>query len=328
MTHSLRILTKEDIDQLCLSVDDVLSAVRQGLIAHADGQALAEPTVSFQPLADRPNLQSVIRGADIAAKLTLTKAVGTYATNPARGLPANPGVAILSDAETGLPRTLIDAAPLTTIRAAAVAAIGAQIAGGPDSEVLGCIGTRGIALQAAIYIAQLFSLSEIRIHSRDPGSCRAAAETLRAASNATVKICADWTSCLQGADIMIDGASLGSHQTLFPGEVLAAGSTLVAYGAFASAAPETALRFDRLVMDRWVDGGSGAFGPAITDGHLTRDALDAVMGDILAKRARGRISPDECILVWQRGLAACDIALMGLMMDRAQQARLGQDVQF
>ena len=243
MTHRIRILTKSDIDQLCLSVDDVLDAARHGLIAQSDGQALAQPTVSFHPLPDKPNLHSVIRGSDTAAKLTLTKTVGTYAANPAIGLPANPGLAILSDAETGLPLTLIDAAPLTTIRTAAVAAIGALLAGRPDSKILGCIGSRGIALQAAVYIAGLFSLSEIRIHSRDLRSCQAAAETLRTSSRATVKICADWASCLLDADIMIDGASLGSHQTVFPSQVLVPGSTLVAYGAYASAAPETAEKF-------------------------------------------------------------------------------------
>ena len=38
-----------------------------------------------------------------------------------------------------------------------MASIGAQLSARADSSVLGCIGTRGIALQAACYIAELLS---------------------------------------------------------------------------------------------------------------------------------------------------------------------------
>ena len=317
MASNVAILTGADIARLDLSTEDILDAAQRGLMAQVDGRAIAEPTTTFRPLPDRDSTLSFIRGADIGQQLAMIKTVGTYPSNPAIGLPSNPGMAMLCDARTGQVIALIDAAPLTTLRTAAVAAIGAELAARPDSRILGCIGTRGIALQAATMIAELFALTEIRLHARDLTRAEKAATHLRGVSSAAVTVCGDWDSCLTGADILIDGASLPSDQDLFPLNSLAPGVTLLAYGGYASAHAQAANRFDRVVMDRWADGTSGAFGPSVAAGLLSRSDVSAYLGDVLAGRSTARTAPEQCILVWQRGLAACDITLAQVMITRA-----------
>ena len=328
MPTPVKVLTDADIDQLDLQTDDVLEAVGKGLLSQSQGTALAEPTISFEPLPEQGSLLSVVRGSDIGERLALIKTVGTFPGNSALGLPTNPGLVLLLNAETGQPMALLGASRLTTIRTAAVTALGAKLAARPDSHILGCIGSRGIALQAAEYIAQLFELSEIRIHSRNRQSVLDAAKTLGASLEATVEVCEDWESCLSGADIMIDGASHSRHETMFPLDVLKPGATLLAYGAYGSAVADTILKFDRIITDRWVDGGGGAFGPSIVAGHLTENGVDAMLGDVLAGQVCARTGPRDCMLVWQRGLAACDITLAQLALTQALAAGIGSSIDF
>ena len=323
-------LSDTDIDALNLKTANVLAAVEQGLMAEASGTAISEATVSFRPMAEDQGLLSVVRGSLPAEDLALIKAVGTYPDNPVRALPANPGLAILLNAKTGMPRAILNAARLTTLRTAAVTAIAAKVAARPDSAILGCIGSRGIAAQAARYIAELFPLREIRVHSRDPERREQAAHRLTEETGVPAVPCADWRTCLAGADIMLEGASLTAHASLFPQEAIRPGSTVIAYGAYSSMPAEIVTQFDGIVMDRWVEGDrgeSGALGPSVAAGRLKKSDVQALLGDIIAGSKVVRTNDRERLLVWHRGVAACDIALAKLLLEAAAAKGLGQTFQ-
>ncbi len=326
--ESLFVLSAADIAQLELAPDAVIGAVEAGLIAQASGDAVAAPTVSYLPDPARSGLHSAIRGALPGDNLAVLKAVGTYPDNAARGLTTNPGILILFASDTGLPIALLDASWLTTLRTAAVTASGIRALARPDARVLACIGTRGIAVEAVRLVAGMLALQEVRIHGRDPQTCRASAASLSSDLGVAVRATASWHECLDGADIMIEGASLDRHRTLFPLETIVEGTTLAAFGAFSSFPDGLPARIDRLIMDRWVDGDSGALGPHVARGQISEGSVDGYIGDVLAGQIAGRRDAGERILFWHRGVAACDILLAEAMIDAARKNGLGQTVPF
>lgn len=317
------ILSESDVAELALSDAEVLSAVEAGLTAQSQGLARTEPTTSFRPIPRADGLVSVIRGTSDAEGRVLIKTVGTFPDNARRGLPPNPGMALLLESGTGVVQGMVAAAALTTLRTAAVTAIGAKVLARPDSRTLACIGTRGIAYQAVRYVAGLFRLETINIHSPNPESRDRAARDLTGQLGLPVIACDSWETCLTGADIMIEGASLRRNEDRFPADTILPGTTLIAYGAYSSMPADIMTRLDRIVVDRWVDDHGGAFGPQMAAGQFPADRVDALLGAAIDGKATVRTSRDDRILFWHRGVAACDIALASLLLQRAKAKGLG-----
>lgn len=319
------LLSAADVAALDLDRGVVLAAVTQGLVAQAEGSAVTATTQSFPP-GPPGSLISAIGGALPDQALAAVKVVGTFPNNGARGLPSNPGLLVLLDAATGEVLALLDASRLTTLRTAAVTAIGIRALARPDARVLGCIGSRGIAAEALRLAGPDLALDEIRLHGRDAEACATAAARLAADLGVNVRPVPDWRACLDGADIMIEGASLTAPRALFPSDAVRPGATVVAFGACSAFAPDLPKHVDRLFMDRWAEGTSGALGPHVAAGAVGPGSVDAYIGDVLAGRAEGRRSDDERILFWHRGVAACDIALAALMLDAARTAGRGTNL--
>lgn len=317
------ILSDADLSAVHLADDALREAVEAGLVAQAAGHAIAEPTVSFHPVPGREEMISVIRGALPDDKLALVKAVGGFPENGRKGLPSNPGFLSLIDTETGAVTALLSAARITSERTAMVTAIGARRLAPPGPCTLAVIGTRGVALQAVHYIARGQPLSEIRIHSRSQSAAEETARDLAAKYGIPVIAAKDWMSCLDGADILIDGAALAEDRPLFPAEAIRPGVLVIVYGAYSSLSPEIMHRFDRLVVDRWTDDGRGALGRHL-DASGRKDILPReLIGSLIAAAEPAARPADETVIFNHRGVAACDIALANLYVAAAGRIGLG-----
>ncbi|MEM7547932.1 MAG: hypothetical protein AAF367_20595 [Pseudomonadota bacterium] len=324
----IRVLSERDMEALALSDAAIRAAVEAGLQAQAEGRALAEPTTIFKPTPGRDDLIAVIKGALRDEKLALVKTVGGFPGNDAMGLATNPGCLILMETETGQIVSLLPAAAITTQRTAMVTAIGAFHLARPDARVLASIGTRGVAAQAVRYIAGAFPLDEIRIHGRDAEAAARAAEALSRDLGVPVRTTSDWSSCLEGADIMIDGSALPGDAPLFPMEAVRPGTLVIAFGAYSAFPSDAADSFDRLVMDRWSADGRGALGPQTKAGRVTEDGLDALIGDVVSGRGRARTSGADRVLFVHRGVAACDLTLAQTYLAEAGARGIGAEIPF
>lgn len=320
---SLLLLSAADVKAALPRREALLAAVTTGLVAQAQGVAVAAPTVSFHPDPDTSGMISAIRGALPGQGVAAVKLVGTYPDNAASGLATNPGLMVLFNVATGRPRALLEASHLTTLRTAAVSALGIRALARGDARIVGCIGTRGIAVETLRLALPDLQVDEVRLHGRDAAACERAAHALSEEFGVAVRATDSWRDCLEGADIMIDGASLPGHRDLFPGDVVGPGSLIVAFGAWSAFGPNLPDRIDRLVMDRWGDGDGGALGPHVAAGRIGCHSVDAFIGDVLSGRAAGRKDPAERILFWHRGVAACDIALAQAVIAEAQCRGLG-----
>jgi ornithine cyclodeaminase/alanine dehydrogenase-like protein (mu-crystallin family) len=161
------------------------------------------------------------------------KLVGIAPGNPARGLPRINGVYALFDAETLVPRELLDGTALTSLRTPAVSALGVDLVAPADARTLLVFGT-GPQAEAHVHaLRAVRPLDTIHIAGRAPGRAVALVGRLRAqgidayeGSAATVGE-ADVIACCTTA-----------REPLFPGNALSSRTVIVAVGSHEPGARE------------------------------------------------------------------------------------------
>ncbi|MDE0416520.1 MAG: ornithine cyclodeaminase family protein [bacterium] len=319
-------LTRDDIERFTGSHESILEAVETGLKATASDDAVVEPTVYVKPQG-APGGMATIRGAILSQGLIGIKTVGSYPDNRNKGLPPDPGFMALFDLETGIPRALLDGAPITTIRTAAMTALGARYLARSRSRVLAHIGARGIAAWGIRFLDSMFELDEIRLLSRTRESLDAAIDDFGNDLRAMIVRTDSWEDCVADADIVVDGSSRTEDAVLLPTSAIKPGATVIVYGAFSCFDDDVFGRIDKVFVDRWQDYSPGQMGAMMCHmarGHLTREGLSGFLGDLAVAGRRGRSSDDEIILFWHRGLAPCDITLANFFLDSAAQTGSGR----
>lgn len=263
-----------------------------------------------------------IRGILTDLSLASVKTVGSFPHNRDKGLPPDPGLLTLMDTRTGQPRLVAEASTLTTVRTAAMTALGARVLARPGAQVIGCIGARGIAPLAARMIAGMLERPRIKLHSYSP-TTRASTVAEMKAAGLEAETAESWDACVEGSDIVIDGAGLSAAQPLLKTRLIAPGALVISYGAYCSLENDIVDHMDRIVLDRWDPAPSGAMGRLIAEGLMTEAHVGAWFGDVLAGASPARARDTDRLLFWHRGIGACDIALAAEVLARAEQDGLG-----
>ncbi|MEM1345511.1 MAG: ornithine cyclodeaminase family protein [Pseudomonadota bacterium] len=325
-------LNRHDIDALHLSDDEILAAVERGLRMQGEGETAIEPRTHIQPRAGAEGHFNVLRGwiggeVDHAG----VKVVGDFVDNYKQGRPSEYGLLALFDPRHGGLKALLDASGLTDMRTGAVTALGARHLARKDARVLGHIGARGTAYWNVRLLANLFDFDEIRVHSRRPESREAFAARLEADLGRPITVTADWRSCIEGADIIVEASRLSAPEPLLKTAWIAPGALVVPYGTMSAVALDLTDIMAKMVVDDWGQCRTGQFGALrahVEAGKLSEDTLHAELGQIVAGTKPGRESADETILFWHRGLSLSDIALGDAMLRKAKALGVGQRLRF
>ncbi len=330
-------LSGPDIEALQMTDGEILDAVEEGLRAQGQGQAVIEPRVHLQPDPAFNGHFNVLRGY-IAARegspigdVAGFKIVGDYVDNYKQGLPSEMALLNLFDPRTGMPRALLDATAITEMRTGAMTALGAKYLARRNSACLGNIGARGSSYWNVRLIAHLFDLEEIRVHSRRPESREPFAQRLSEDLGREVKAVADWQSCLEGADILVEASRLPAPQPHFKTGWVKPGALVVPYGTMSAVELSLTDVMDKMVVDDWGQCKGGPFGSLrahVEAGKLSADSLHAELCQIVVGQKEGRTSDDENILFWHRGLSLSDIALGAAMLDKARRMGIGQALRY
>src|SRR5256885_16011672 len=132
---SVPVFTGRHVEQ-AVSPDRAVEAVRNAFIAHARGEWTmpAKVYVANYPAGDFRAMPALGGGH------ALLKWVASFPSNPQRGLPTVTGVVLLSDAENGQLRAVLDAASVTAQRTGAAAVLAAETLGRADAQTAAVIG--------------------------------------------------------------------------------------------------------------------------------------------------------------------------------------------
>jgi alanine dehydrogenase len=320
-----------DVNRLAMTDEEILGAVKAGLVAQGAGQAVIEPRVHLVPSADIRGHFNILRGYVAPLGMAGVKIVGDYVDNYKRDLPSEMALLNLFDPQTGMPRAIMDATAITDMRTGALTALGAQQLARADAKILGHIGARGTSYWNVRLLDRLFDFDEIRIHSRRPESRDAFAARLSEDLGKPITVTSDWQSCLEGADIMVEASRLEEREELFRTAWVRPGVLVIPYGTISALELSMTSVMNKVVVDDLGQFRAGAFGalrPHINAGLLTEELVHAELCQIVVGDKPGRESDEERILFWHRGLSLSDIALGAAMLDKATAMGIGQSLRY
>jgi ornithine cyclodeaminase len=226
---------------------------------------------------------------------------------------------------------ILDASHITDMRTGAVTAVGAKYLARKDAKVLGHVGARGTAYWNVRLLDHLFDFAEIRVHSRREESRNAFAERLARDLGKPVTATADWRSCVEGADIVVEASRLPAPEPMLETRWIKKGALVIPYGTMSAVELSLTDIMAKLVVDDWGQCKGGRFGALrahVEAGKLSESTLHAEMGEIVAGKKPGRESEDETILFWHRGLSLSDIALGHAMLEKGKRLGIGQRLRF
>ena len=328
----LTYLGRPEVEAAALGDAEILAAIEDGLAMQGRGAAVIEPRVHLEPRSGAEGHFNVLRGF-LGGQIGLAgvKVVGDFLGNHTRGLPSELGLLCLFDPATGAPAAVIDASGITEMRTGAVTAIGAKYLGPARPRALGHIGARGSAYWNVRLLDRLFGFETIRVHSRRPASREGFAARLSRELGKPVVATADWRSCVEGADIVVEASRLSAPEPMLRTAWIKPGALVVPYGTMSAVELSLTDIMSKIVVDDWGQCATGKFGALrahVEAGKLTAENLHAELGQIVAGLRPGRESDQETILFWHRGLSLSDIALGHALLAKAAAVGAGRRLRY
>jgi alanine dehydrogenase len=311
------LLSRQDVERL-LTPDVCIAAVEDAFRQLAEGK-VPPPGIlgmhagdgSFHVKAGFLTLERPY----FAAKLN-----ANFPANGSRhGLPTIQGAVILCDAANGVPLAIIDSISITALRTAAASAVAAKYLARQESDTgLIC----GCGAQAT---SQLAALRRVRAPRRvlayDQDHARAAA--FASAVGGTPAM--DLAGAASESDIIVTCTT--AQRYFVTREMVRPGAFIAAVGADNENKQEIDPRLmaqAKVVTDVTEQASKiGDLHHAIDAGAMTREAVHAELGEVVAGRKRGRESADEIIVFDSTGTGLQDVAAAVAVYRRATAERAG-----
>jgi ornithine cyclodeaminase/alanine dehydrogenase-like protein (mu-crystallin family) len=318
------VLSEEDVRQL-LDMESCIDAMTEVLASLAHGTL-------FQPLRSvvRPPGAEGLLGlmpayrAEPGAAWAL-KEIVIVPSNPARGLDTHMGGVLLHDGETGRLGAIMNAAPITEIRTAAVSAVATRTLARPDAQRVAILGAGAQARGHVHAMRAVLDDPEIRIWSRR----LEAAEELAGEVGATVSPSVD--SALFGAEVVC--TTTAAAEPIIEKRWLARGTHVNAVGSCFPTTRELdteTVAHSSFFTDRRDSclTEAGDYILAAAEGAVGPEHVKAELGEVLAGMHPGREHEDEVTVFESLGIAVEDLASAELVVRRARERGVGVEVDF
>ncbi|MEO8626314.1 MAG: NAD(P)-binding domain-containing protein [Candidatus Limnocylindrales bacterium] len=324
----LRYLSADDVRAAMPAVQERIALARRTLVALV-GDAELPPKLGVhprQPAAHVAAMPALLRGPDMSGvdDLMGVKWVTAFPENRAHGIPGIHATVILSDPTTGVPLAVLDGAPITAERTAAVSGVALRewwptALGSARVALLGA-GVQGMSHVAVLaHVGQGSRLTIVDRH-------RERAEELAAHARATgrfadVSVMSEAEPAVAAADVVLTMVSFGAqHQG-------------VAAASFARARLIVAVDYDMSVPATVAAGACRFYVDDIRQFEATRSdtsfrgypSADASLGQALLGQAPSpRVSGPT--VVNHLGVGLADVIFADTIVRRAEQLGLGTEL--
>lgn len=312
-----------------LDLDACIAVVEEALRLHGQGGVPTPGVIGVAVAEGGFHLKAGLYAAGhpyFVAKLN-----ANFMANPRRfGLPGIQGVLLLFDAGNGRVLAVMDSIEITALRTAAATAVAARYLARPDARsvtILGC-GTQGrVHLRALTRVCQV---DLALLYDQDRGAAERMAAELGPELGIEVQILPDADSAV--GESLICVACTPARQPIVHRDAVRPGTFIAAVGADAEGKQEVeaALFADCTIVVDLLEQ-CATFGDlyhALDAGVVTRAAVHAELGEVVAGSRPGRRDPDERIIFDSTGLAFQDAAAAGLVFQRLQAAGGGRTFDF
>jgi ornithine cyclodeaminase/alanine dehydrogenase-like protein (mu-crystallin family) len=281
-----------------VSPEAAIEQVRTGFAAHHAG----DWTMPSKIYLESPPHGDFRAMPALGGGFAMLKWISSFPGNPAaHGLPTVMGVVCLSDAETSVPRMLLDARAVTALRTGAVAAVAADALAGQGAATVGVVGCGLHGAWAARCLAAAGYGPGVCADPRPEAAAALAAELGWRTGERAEALACDVVCCVTpGHEPVVEVGDLrpGLHLNM-----------LGADGPGKAEASIEAVARCALFCDEWAQASHGGeLTGAVEAGVVARDGVTD-LGAVLAGAAPGRPDPDAVTLFDSTGLAIQDLAI-------------------
>ena len=318
------VLNEHEVREL-LDMESCIEAMTEVLASLARGD-LYNPLRSIA----RPEGADTLLGLMPAYRAAPTsvyalKEIVIVPTNPSRGLDTHMGGVLLHDGESGELLAIMNAAPITEIRTAAVSAVATRALARPDAQRVAILGAGAQARGHVHAMRAVLDDPEVRIWARR----LEAAEDLAGEVGATVTPSVD--AALFGAEVVC--TTTGTREPIVEKRWLARGAHVNAVGSCFPSTRELdteTVAASSFFTDRRESclNEAGDYILAAAEGAIGPDHIKAELGEVVAGIQPGREHEDELTVFESLGIAVEDLASAELVVRRARERGIGVEVDF
>ena len=311
-------LSSADILRLQVGVSDVLDAVERMFLEKAAGRLEMPPKPGIHPtetgfIHAMPAYVPAMRAAGM-------KWVAAYPENAGTGIPQVSGLIVVNDSSTGLPTAILDSGWVTAMRTAAASALAARHLARSDSEVLGILGCGVQGRSHVEAFIHLFPLRQVIAYDPNPGAITRFANDISRRHSIEVLPVDTPKDAIASSDMVVTAGPITKppHATIPSGWLRP--------GAFASSvdfasywSKDALVEFDRLCTDDLTQ-----FEAYRDHGYFPGFPAGTVeLAQLIAGTTPGRRSAEERSFACNLGIAAEDVVVAQLLLERAQTLDLG-----
>lgn len=325
----MRVLRRNEVDEL-FTPADALRVMRATFQAYAGGQVVL-PSRLFVDVEEEGGsvafMPALVKSSDALGM----KSIALYPENPDRfQLPTILGSLLLIDARNGETLSLMDAAPITAKRTAAVSALATDLLARKEASVAGFVGSGVQAKSHAVAIARVRKLESVKVHSRTPSH----ADRFARWASETLGVQADPVKSPEEAVLASDivTSATPAPSPILLGRWMEDGTHVNAIGSGPAMEvdAETYRRADKVVVDSKEHALSEARDVVsyIEEGEFSPGQLYAELSELVTRAKPGREAETEITFFRAVGLAMEDAAAARHVFDAAVRTDRGRDIPF
>ncbi len=312
----IRVLTASDV-KAALPMPKAIEAMKLAFGQFSSGEATV-------PLRGRLHTDKGVtllmpaflqRSRDLAVKV-----VSVFGDNPSLGLPTVSALVLVLDAETGVPRAMMEGDSLTALRTGAAGGLAADLLARKDASKAALFGA-GVQGRAQLVAAcAVRPIREAMVYDPVPAAAAKLVEEIGTwPDGPRARVATSAAEAVRRADIVLTATT--ATTPVFNGSDLPAGAHITGVGSFTPDMQE----IDASVVERAyvvVDAREAAMAEA---GDLinARAAIDAELGEIVNNDKPGRIDDAQITLFKSVGMAAQDAAAAAAVLSAAENKGLG-----
>ncbi len=322
------LLTRQEIAKL-LSVEECIDGVEQAFKLYGEGKTAPPGILGMHAQDGGFHLK--------AAMLTLNrnyfavKVNGNFFQNMKRfNLPNIQGIIMLCDGENGYPLALMDSIDITIKRTGAATAVAAKYLARPEAKILTICGCGNQGRISACAIHKVRPLERVLAFEVDENQAQRFATELSDELGFKVEAVRDLTKAVSKSDICV--TCTPSQKFYLRKTDVSPGTFIAAVGADSEDKQElepALLASCKVVVDILDQCATiGELHHALKEGAMNRDDVHAELGEIIAGKKPGRVSPDEIIIFDSTGTALQDVAAAATVYEKAITAGAGVTLNF
>jgi ornithine cyclodeaminase len=331
MTHTGSHLLIIDAEQVrrALPMDVCIEAIDRAMRAVSRGAAVI-PLRTVLAVPDSQNLFAVMPGHLGEPRGLGAKILALYPDNPRNGLSSHLGLVTYFDADTGVPKAVMNAAEITAVRTAAASAVATRALSRQDAQVLAILGTGEQADTHIHALTQVRRFRAVRIWGRSLEKARALAAR-HAHLPCPIEVRESPRAAVEGADIVC--TLTASAEPVLEGQWLAAGAHVNLVGASRRnmrEADDAVVTRARFFVDLKASAlaEAGEWYHAMQAGLVSETHILGEIGEVLEGRVAGRTGPHDITVYKSVGMAAQDLAAAHVIYHRALREGIGTQVPF